>query len=411
MNNAMKLGFLLVSFFVGVSVAARRTRSTTAATVTTPTVASIEELSYADQTEELEHPWDSIKLQKIDGRSNSWSNNQNTSNDTIETIGRDNSSIIEGKQYGEIPNPILPTYVPLPYPPLPPGCLAPRGQFPSPRSCANYLNCWDDVVIEQTCPNGLLFNDYTNFCDFPYNVNCGTRPLPTPKPPLPPGSKICPEPYGRYRSSTNCSEFYVCVAGKPIKFACPRGLVYNDELNVCDYLRNVDCKGAATPKPYSLTTQSWSELPVSTQYPSYPSQSPYATQQPSYIPQQPTIPGSLYLENGWGNKVDQDAWQQRTSNQENVQKEEEKDAASSEPETLQELPESSSITNPWTIIHTIPASISKVPCADGDLHKLDEACTSVIVCRAGRPQLVRCSTGQTYDRPSDSCQPFSIAKC
>jgi len=48
------------------------------------------------------------------------------------------------------------------------------------------------------------------------------------EPPLPAGSKLCPDPNGRYRSSTNCSEFYVCAAGKPIKFYCPLGLVYSD---------------------------------------------------------------------------------------------------------------------------------------------------------------------------------------
>lgn len=61
-----------------------------------------------------------------------------------------------------------------------PGCLADRGQFPSPNNCANYLNCWDETVIEQQCPNNLLFNDVTGLCDFEQNVNCGNRPGPTP---------------------------------------------------------------------------------------------------------------------------------------------------------------------------------------------------------------------------------------
>ncbi|XP_035735212.1 uncharacterized protein LOC118447412 [Vespa mandarinia] len=419
----MKLGFFLVLFYIGVSIATRRSRSTTSATgVTSTTLKDDDELSYAESSEELEHSWDSIKLQKLDGRSNGWSNDHNSTADNTLIISRDNSGIIEGKQYGEIPkpisipNPISPTYVPSSQPPLPPsGCLTSRGQFSSQKNCANYLNCWDDVVIEQTCPNGLLFNDLTNFCDFDYNVNCGNRPLPTPKPPLPPGSKLCPDPYGRYRSSMNCSEFYVCLANKPIKFGCPRGLVYNDELGVCDYLRNVDCKGSATPKPQQSTTQSWSQSSVSIQYPpSYPSQSPYPTQQPSYIPQQPTRPSSPYLGSSWVSNVNGELWQQRTGNndRELEKEEEERDStASRKPEIIEELSESSSITNPWTILHTIPASMSKIPCTDGDLHKLDETCTSVLVCRTGRPQLVRCTTGMIYDRPTDSCKPFTIAKC
>ncbi|XP_043488559.1 probable chitinase 10 [Polistes fuscatus] len=405
------------------SIATRRSKSTTSVTAeVTSTTAKDGELSYVESNEE--HPWDSIKVQKLDARSNAWSkNNENSSNDNIEILNHENSGTPEGKSYGEIPNPISipkpnpvsPTYVPSPLPPLPPGCLTSRGQFSSPKSCANYLNCWDDAVVEQTCPNGLLFNDFSNVCDFDYNVNCGSRPLPTPKPPLPPGSKFCPDPYGRYRSSTNCSEFYVCLASKPIKFGCPQGLVYNDELGVCDYVRNVDCKGSATPKPQpqsqpqSSTTQSWSTAsPVSVQYPSYPShpsQSPYPTQQSPYIPTRP----SPYLATSWGSNVNAEPWQQ-LSKQQDVQKED-KEIVSSKPETLQESPESSSITNPWTVLHTIPASMSKVPCTDGDLHKLDDACTSVIVCRAGRPQLVRCTTGMIYDRPTNSCKPFVIAKC
>ncbi|XP_015187258.1 PREDICTED: uncharacterized protein LOC107072111 [Polistes dominula] len=405
-------------------IATRRSRSTTGVTAgVTSTTAKNGELSYVESNEE--HSWDSIKLQKLDARTNAWSkNNENSSDDNIEIVNDENSGIPEGKSYGEIPNPIsipkpnpvLPTYKPSPLPPLPPGCLTSRGQFSSPKSCANYLNCWDDAVVEQTCPNGLLFNDFSNVCDFDYNVNCGSRPLPTPKPPLPPSSKFCPTPYGHYRSSTNCSEFYVCLASKPIKFGCPQGLVYNDELGVCDYVRNVDCKGSATPKPQPSTTQSWSTAsPVSSQNPSYPSypsnpsQSPYPTQQPSYVPQQPTRPPSPYLATSWGSNVNVESWQQR-SNQQDVQKEEDKEIVTSKPETLQESPESS-ITNPWTVLHTIPASMSKVPCTDGDLHKLDDACTSVIVCRLGRPQLVRCTTGMIYDRPTDSCKPFVIAKC
>lgn len=35
-------------------------------------------------------------------------------------------------------------------------------------------------MIEQTCQNGLLFNDVAGYCDFPFNVNCGDRPPATP---------------------------------------------------------------------------------------------------------------------------------------------------------------------------------------------------------------------------------------
>lgn len=35
-------------------------------------------------------------------------------------------------------------------------------------------------MTEQSCPDGLFFNDVNFYCDYDYNVNCGNRPVPTP---------------------------------------------------------------------------------------------------------------------------------------------------------------------------------------------------------------------------------------
>lgn len=50
-------------------------------------------------------------------------------------------------------------------------CLKPKGQFPG-DSCNKYVNCWDGVATEQTCPEGLLFNAAAGYCDYPGNFNC-----------------------------------------------------------------------------------------------------------------------------------------------------------------------------------------------------------------------------------------------
>lgn len=201
---------------------------------------------------DLENAWD---LQKLDG----WNGTESRNSNSLNT--RQIYPTINPGDTNELPGPITgrPTMSP------PPGCLSVRGQFPSPTSCSNYLNCWDETVTEQSCPDGLFFNDVNLYCDYDYNVNCGNRPVPTPSksnfnflsplkikkkkkksetnidffynflpfpffpgPSLTDGSKLCPEPNGHYRSATNCSEFYVCLYKKPIKFGCPRGLVYND---------------------------------------------------------------------------------------------------------------------------------------------------------------------------------------
>jgi hypothetical protein len=56
-------------------------------------------------------------------------------------------------------------------------CLAPRGQFPTDKSCSKFVNCWDEVAVESDCPGGLVFNPAAGFCDYPYNVDCGNRPV------------------------------------------------------------------------------------------------------------------------------------------------------------------------------------------------------------------------------------------
>lgn len=146
-----------------------------------------ERINFTLYTTGLENVWDLVDLQKLDNHANPW-NNIHLSTNATEAQGSDVVSTRQGYpglpnpgDSNELPGPISPPITIRPIPVItPPGCLAPRGQFPSKTNCANYLNCWDDVVTEQTCPDGLLFNDVSLVCDYDYNVNCGSRPLPTP---------------------------------------------------------------------------------------------------------------------------------------------------------------------------------------------------------------------------------------
>ncbi|XP_011647011.1 extensin-like [Pogonomyrmex barbatus] len=492
---------VLVVFALGFVAARRRVRSTTATLATTnPSASPVgRQFSFDGQPEEFETSWNHFDIQKL--KAKAWAKNDTGNRITL------------GKQYpglpsnpgdsNELPNPISPpVQQPPPYKP-PPGCLGKRGQYASPTSCASYLNCWDDVVIEQICPAGLLFNDIAGYCDFEYNVKCGDRQPATPKPPLPAGSKLCPDPNGRYRSSTNCSEFFVCATGKPIKFSCPPSLVYSDILNVCDYQHNVDCRGTATPKPLHPTQPQPTQPPqpsstyVPTKPPTYPSKPPtnppqpptyqpqpptYQPQPPTYQPQPPTHPPqssthspqpsthpsqpptyqpqppiyqpqppsyqpqpptyspqpptyapqppnppkpptyqpqpypplpSAYSANPWL-KVKTDSWQDLGTQLEidkEIEKQESADSPALDNQSTHNAIETSTLTNPWTLHQVIPPELMITPCNNGDVHKLNDACTSVIVCKNNKPQVVACSKGFTYDKPSDSCKPFSIAKC
>ncbi|XP_033323125.2 uncharacterized protein LOC117218688 [Megalopta genalis] len=414
------MGFILILMTLLLAIGDAARRSTTPATEHNP------------QDSQLlgrrgSHPgnvWDLIELQKLDNP-DLWTKNPTSatktpeSADSIKLIGRQSyPGQTNPDSSNELPGPIV-TSKPTTTAQPPPGCLESRGQFPSSKSCANYLNCWDGVVIEQTCPDGLLFNSVSLVCDYDYNVNCGNRPVPTPKPPMQNGTQLCPDPNGRYRSATNCSEFYVCVFGKPVKFSCPRGLVYNDLLGVCDYPYNVDCKGAATPKPTTTTSQSTSSTTQPTQTsqttqgssnPSYPNPNP----NPSY-PSNPSYPGSgNSYQNPWLSRLDPESWQQRVaespSDFDEEDDDDERELSSGQQHPRSPQPELQS-QNPWNLIQNVPASLATVPCENGDLHRLNHACTNVVVCRNGRPQLVQCSSGLAFDRSSDVCQPISVAKC
>ncbi|KAG9432945.1 hypothetical protein HZU67_04911 [Apis mellifera carnica] len=442
----MRLGWVSFALLLGLCDARR------AAAATTEEANFLEKRlahpQISRQRQDLENAWDLGDLQKLDG----WNGTESRSSNSLNT--RQIYPTVNPGDTNELPGPI--TGRPVPGMSPPPGCLSVRGQFPSPTSCSNYLNCWDETVTEQSCPDGLFFNDVNFYCDYDYNVNCGNRPVPTPRPSLTDGSKLCPEPNGHYRSATNCSEFYVCLYKKPIKFGCPRGLVYNDQLGVCDYPYNVDCKGAVSPSlpptptlPQIQSSQSPVSIPSGQQSPQQPSQQPsYAPsqpqqppyipsqpQQPPYIPSQPQQPsyapsqpsyGSIYPQqpsygdsqsmygsqsfsgNPWLSRVQPVPWNERSVNtqleidKEQNEREEEIDTQKESTEQLQ---------NPWDVVQNIPSSLSTVPCQDGDVHKLNDACTNVVVCRNGRPQLLQCLLGNSYDRPSDSCKPISIAKC
>ena len=47
-----------------------------------------------------------------------------------------------------------------------------QGIFPDTIACAYFYICAGQVAFRMKCPDSLYFNSATNYCDFPYNVNC-----------------------------------------------------------------------------------------------------------------------------------------------------------------------------------------------------------------------------------------------
>ena len=51
----------------------------------------------------------------------------------------------------------------------------------------------------------------------------------------------CPEKFGHFPDSTDCSKYYVCNHGRNSMQQCEDGLFYNAGLKTCDWPRNVQC--------------------------------------------------------------------------------------------------------------------------------------------------------------------------
>ncbi|KAK8396892.1 hypothetical protein O3P69_005105 [Scylla paramamosain] len=47
-----------------------------------------------------------------------------------------------------------------------------------PNDCTKFCVCDDQVAFEQDCMKGLVFDEVIHVCNWPYNVDCGTRPIP-----------------------------------------------------------------------------------------------------------------------------------------------------------------------------------------------------------------------------------------
>ena len=52
----------------------------------------------------------------------------------------------------------------------------------------------------------------------------------------------CPEQFGYFPDSTDCSRYFVCVFGDPLHETCTGGLYFSTELQTCDWPQNVICQ-------------------------------------------------------------------------------------------------------------------------------------------------------------------------
>merc|ERR1711936_651855 len=101
-------------------------------------------------------------------------------------------------------------------------CPKPDGTFEDGRQCDKYYECFDGIAEERLCPDGLVFDPFSNKrepCDHYFNVDCGDRlELQPPRGP----NDLCPRLNGFYAhpDPAVCNIFYACVEGVAEEYTC-----------------------------------------------------------------------------------------------------------------------------------------------------------------------------------------------
>lgn len=137
----------------------------------------------------------------------------------------------------------------------------PVESIPIEGQCEGFIRCVNGRATQHACQNGLLFNNATQQCDLPENVNCLPQEFTCP-PNIPPGQLVT------FRSQTNCSEWFMCVNNSPtpIPQFCNPELFFDLVSQQCTWPNMTDCR----PPPGDGTTQNPGDPPGTTTTTSQP---------------------------------------------------------------------------------------------------------------------------------------------
>ncbi|XP_076319291.1 protein obstructor-E-like [Tachypleus tridentatus] len=121
-------------------------------------------------------------------------------------------------------------------------CPQDYGLFPHGEYCDYYYECIDGVATTRLCPNGLVFSGrrrgVLKNCDYPINVGCPDGNRVMGQSPISRGH--CKWLWGRFSHNTSCTRFWECWNGTATSHRCPFSLLYNNELEACDWPSNVE---------------------------------------------------------------------------------------------------------------------------------------------------------------------------
>ena len=133
-----------------------------------------------------------------------------------------------------------------------------------PESCWQYYECSEGCVTHQTCQDDFKYDDRYNWCTFPYDVDCGSRPCNDPT--------HCPPPTtaatttqdcsstppidcevtgdGYFADEYNCRKYWNCIKGSdPKHIMCPDAddgsgpMMFDLTYMGCNFASQTRCNG------------------------------------------------------------------------------------------------------------------------------------------------------------------------
>lgn len=116
--------------------------------------------------------------------------------------------------------------------------------FPHEQDCERYYVCYDGLLIEHHCSEGLQWNQDAGQCEAAEEAGCDVATeVPAAVPECPGVEEGEEEELEQpvFFPHEECSKYYVCSNGTPYEMDCPEGTFWNEQETVCDAPESSGC--------------------------------------------------------------------------------------------------------------------------------------------------------------------------
>lgn len=94
-------------------------------------------------------------------------------------------------------------------------------------TCSQFVQCVNGVAVEESCADGLFFDEESQKCTTAALANCNVEQTPCPK-------WTDPENLVFLTNGNSCNQYFMCYDGEPLALECASGLNFNSRTSQCD---------------------------------------------------------------------------------------------------------------------------------------------------------------------------------